>query len=993
METSPRPLMSSITNFNSLSRAKGLKIVHINIRSLLPKIEQLRIILQEAKIDIVTICETWLNNRIDTSLVDIKGYKSFRLDRKNPDNKAKRGGGLLVYINDDLALGAKALTNLNTMNGDLESQWIEIDRPNARNIQICNSYRPPTGHVKRALTDLSKILSTHTSRKKDLIILGDFNINYKNKTSPAYKTLAFFEKANNLSQYIKTETRLTKNSSTLLDLILTNAQYISQAGTLDTFISDHQPVFLIKKKPRSHSQPLEFRGRSYTNYNCNKLRERLLEANWRDFFHTDSVNFKWEFMLDEFEKEIDNQCPFSKFRLKKSKPNYITDDLLNQIKNRDYYYKKAKKTLSDDDWNVAKYLRNQTNKNIRTAKAQYTISQLDACQNDSAKFWRIIKEVVPSKNKSSKGQISLKGGQNNIDPEVTAEYINTFFVNVGNIDSPPHCPPPKIHPKAGPSAPPELDWDDGTLEQVSQATVFRITNSLSTSKSSGLENISPKVIKDCLLSVNEQFTHLINSSLKSQQFPSAWKKAKVVPIPKPGDLTNVSNFRPISLLPAPGKVLEKVVHTKLENYLEEEELLTDYQFGFRKGRSTLHAVTQLLDHVNLNLNRRIPTVALFIDFRKAFDCLQYPTLLEKLNNLSLGQTTINWIGNYLTDRSQTTFANGCLSPPLNTKQGVPQGSILGPLLYILYANDIPDSITESEYAFYADDTVLYTSSKNVDAAIARIQRDLNRLLEWCARNSIHINPQKTKYMIFSSRELGSAHSPLKLNDVYLEQVRTYHYLGIVLDQHLTFNSHAKHVIGRVSSKIYQLRRLKKFLSNKAALLVYKNMILPIMEYGDIYVMSASKENRSKLKKLQNKALKCALDKEKRYSTNRLHCEAKIYKLRHRRKLHLLQHMHRISQMPNYTGWKLRPAIQTRSSKKKLMKVKKPNLTKFQNSITYVGPKAWNSLPKDIQKETNYPLFNGKIRLHLLKIWKYEYEEPEGAIPPIPPPLKKQSQIA
>ena len=229
-------------------------------------------------------------------------------------------------------------------------------------------------------------------------------------------------------------------------------------------------------------------------------------------------------------------------------------------------------------------------------------------------------------------------------------------------------------------------------------------------------------------------------------------------------------------------------------------------------------------------------------------------------------------------------------------------------------------------------------------------------------------------MIFSTKEVQDPRIKLKVNDTLVEKVSKFSYLGLILDQHLTFDSHVKYTINRVSAKLCQLRKMKRFLTNKAALLVYKNMILPIMEYGDIYMMSASKENRSKLQKLQNKALKCALDKEKRYNTTALHKEARLDKLSFRRKFHMLQHMYRMSQLPCFSGWRANVKIRTRSSKKKLMKIKKPNLTKFQNSITYRGPKYWNALPEGIQKSENFACFKGKLELHMHKVWITETEE-------------------
>ena len=191
---------------------------------------------------------------------------------------------------------------------------------------------------------------------------------------------------------------------------------------------------------------------------------------------------------------------------------------------------------------------------------------------------------------------------------------------------------------------------------------------------------------------------------------------------------------------------------------------------------------------------------------------------------------------------------------------------------------------------------------------------------------------------------------------------------MTLDQHLTFKNHAQQTINRVSAKIYQLKRLPQFISNKAALLIYKNMILPILEYGDILLTSAPKELRGRLQKLQNKAPKCALGKDKWYNINALHKEAKLLKLHHRRKLHLLEHFFRLSHMPNFKEWKKRPKIGTRSSKKRLMTLRKPITTRYQKSIFYKGPKAWNALPNDLQRIENPMLFKVKLKNYLTTKW-------------------------
>ena len=226
---------------------------------------------------------------------------------------------------------------------------------------------------------------------------------------------------------------------------------------------------------------------------------------------------------------------------------------------------------------------------------------------------------------------------------------------------------------------------------------------------------------------------------------------KSAPIPKSGDLKKVDNYRPISLLPLPGKILEKLIHTQLSFYLEEDNILSNNQFGFRKQRSTSHAISQLLNQIYTNFNKSVVTTAIYIDFSKPFNCVQHQTLLNKLRQLRLDPKLINWIESYLTGRTQRTLVNSIYSDYLPVQQGVPQGSVLGPLLYIIYANDIIDRIQNSSFTFYADDMVLYTKKKSISQAGDDLQKDPDSLTNWCVDNEIYININKTRVMFFGSK--------------------------------------------------------------------------------------------------------------------------------------------------------------------------------------------------------------------------------------------------
>ena len=341
------------------------------------------------------------------------------------------------------------------------------------------------------------------------------------------------------------------------------------------------------------------------------------------------------------------------------------------------------------------------------------LGELESNANDCKKFWKVIRQVIPSDKQQARHDILLKDNDLKVGKDEVAGFINDYFINVGNTGK---------HQINGNGNSDEVtdDHEDDIRDEITQhndslpklenfnklheVNVLRVIKDINVSKSSGLNNISSFIVKEVFLAIIPEITHLFNLSLETSVFPAEWKKAMIVPIPKTGDLTLVQNYRPISLLPLPGKILEKLVHTELAHHLESNSLLTNDQHGFRRGHSTIHSVAQLTNFVNMKLDAGLPIIATYLDFRKAFDCVQHPTLLDKLAKMNLGDSIIEWVRSYLSLRMQRVFANNTFSSYMTIQQGVPQGSVLGPLFYIVYANDLVNIIKHCKVALYADDT-------------------------------------------------------------------------------------------------------------------------------------------------------------------------------------------------------------------------------------------------------------------------------------------------
>ena len=292
---------------------------------------------------------------------------------------------------------------------------------------------------------------------------------------------------------------------------------------------------------------------------------------------------------------------------------------------------------------------------------------------------------------------------------------------------------------------------------VTKGEVLKIISSLKRSKSSGLDKIPPGTVKDAKHVIAQPLLHILNLSLSTSTVPASWKVARCVPVFKGGDAKELDNYRPISVLPIFSKILERVVHYQLYEYLESNKLLSPYQFGFRKNHSTSSAVVHLTDTVRKSMDMGKLTGALFIDLRKAFDTVDHECLTSKLPNYGIDNTELKWFQDYLSNRSQIVSFKGERSSEENILFGVPQGSILGPLLFLIHVNDLHQQIEKSNVIMYADDTVLLFSDKSETEIEKALNHDAKLLHDWMCRNGLILNAKqgKSDFMMFGTAAKGN----------------------------------------------------------------------------------------------------------------------------------------------------------------------------------------------------------------------------------------------
>ena len=541
-----------------------------------------------------------------------------------------------------------------------------------------------------------------------------------------------------------------------------------------------------------------------------------------------------------------------------------------------------------------------------------------------------------------------------------ATFLNNFYASVGPTLA-------QKHKKVWEKEKCKIQTNSSfSFKWVTEGEVKHLIKEICLTKSAATENLNTRVIKDAFEVLYFELTYMYNSCLQYGIFPEKWGMSKVTPIPKTkANSTKPGDWRPISQICIAGKLLEKIIHSQLYSYLEENKLLSENQFGFRKGLSTGLAIFDVLRKLFENWNEKMYSGCIFVDFSRAFDSIDHDILAKKLEMYGLDQNVLKFMNNYMSCRQQHTTVNGFCSPQEKITYGTAQGSILGPLIFILYVNDIFISLdSETSIHMYADDTLLMCRAEDIHLVTAKAQKVFQKMSTWCDANKLTINVEKTKYMVV--RHTKPPHEPnFETSKIKLSTVHHYEYLGFLLDDKLLMNDYLESMWKKANSKLGILSKIRRFISEKTAVLIYKTMIRPHLDYIDFVVDSGSADRIRNLDTLQKKAVRrieYCTDPEIRQGSEVLMEKYKIEDLKLRRKRNMVKIMHAQSSKTEYIET-LSCNRNLRSTEKIKMKNNFTSKTKVLNSPLYRGIRLWNSLPADIQKEKDKYSFKKRVSLH------------------------------
>ena len=445
-------------------------------------------------------------------------------------------------------------------------------------------------------------------------------------------------------------------------------------------------------------------------------------------------------------------------------------------------------------------------------------------KNDIKKTWSVIRDNMNNNAKLSTTIQFVANDEIISDPNAIANKFNEYFINIGRALSEQIIPARDYNEYLNHHITTRLNF-----KSISEDYVVEIINKLKNKSSYGHDNISNKLIKRAKHVLYRPISFLVNQMLTTGDFPSELKISKVKPLFKSGDNTLFCNYRPISLLPSISKIFEYVVFYQLMEYFIEHSLFSMQQYGFRPGHSTELAALRLVDQLNKQMDKMNTPINIYIDLSKAFDTLDHGILLAKLNYYGVHGTEYKLFQNYLDGRYQYVDYNGSKSEICSISTGVPQGSILGPLLFIIYINDLPQVSQIFDMLMYADDTTLIC---NLDEVLdeTSLNLELNKINEWMSSNKLSLNTKKTKFMIFHTAQRHVAYPSLYLNNVDIERVTQFNFLGLILNSQLTWKNHTEHISTKISKIIGVIYRLKDIYPQSVLLMIYNTLILSHMNY-------------------------------------------------------------------------------------------------------------------------------------------------------------------
>ena len=809
----------SVENWLGLSHndiQSNLSFLSVNIRSLTGKFGELvaHLNVVAKNFTFILVSETWLKDDTDFGF-NIPGYKSVSLNRKGD----QLGGGLKLYY--DECLNVTILNNLTGNDGPCERLFVRSYVPGVGNIVVGGIYRPPDKSKSEFCQFLDGALEELGGGKS--VLLGDFNINIINDSDSQVQNYSnvflryHFVNEINVPTY---NSPITHVDTSCIDHIWHNLDYVRKSYVVKPNLSDHYAVCACFSK-NIDREPVKIRFRDFSARSVENFISNL-DGEFSTFSPPNTGANEYAIHLVNFLTRLNNKYfqIRTKFLSKKRlRSPWVTSSIIQCIKKKHRWYRLMKNNIITrrSYEKCCKSLRNI----LRMAEESFHVHRFKSLGNDSKRNWRILNSLLGNLQNSISNYFTI-GNEKVYDETIICEEFGRYFIEN----------PKKIHNEVPPCNTSFLDRIPVSNASMSfhPVTPSEIKIYIKKLKKNGrIDDLSKRFLVLCIDHVSPYISTLFNLCVNQGTFPDIFKLAKITPVFKKGKRDLVTNYRPISVLSNLSKLFESVIHSRVQTFFENTNLLSNNQFGYRKNLNTELALFNLISKIIPAVDNRKYAACIFLDYSSCFDTISRGILFQKLERYGINGTCLELLRSYLTDRNQTVLYNNFRSTILNQELGVVQGSKLGPGLYDVYSNDFNFLCNDDECVLYADDTALVYVGNDFETLIEQVNEKLELVTEWCNSNKLKLNASKSEIMIVSNREFEGnpdvlvAGNPIGYTD-------HFKYLGVHIDAKLKFKFHIDELKTRLNRLCGISYRLKNHFNLQTARMMYYSCVYSVATY-------------------------------------------------------------------------------------------------------------------------------------------------------------------
>ena len=661
-------------------------------------------------------------------------------------------------------------------------------------------------------------------------------------------------------------------------------------GIVINDITDHFPIFHICKDVVINEEEKIIFKRNFTHKAQLLFTSLLQDVDWSCILNESDTNKAYAMFVHVYSDIYNKAFPKTRAKIKyyHRKP-WLTEVLKNSIRQKNKLFKLSKKYPVADSIVKYKTYRSTLNKLLKRGEKLYYQDLFSGYRDNMQKTWSVIKRIL-NKSRGCVSRSMLKHDNETITDDYSiANTCNNFFVNVGS-DLANRIPDSRISPYKYMKT--EI-MNSIFLETVSPEELLEVIKGLKHS-AVGYDELDAQHIKSSSPIIIQPLLHICNLSFTHGVFPDAMKIAKVSPLFKSGNYMKVNNYRPVSILPVLSKILERLMYNRLMKFVEDFDILYDFQFGFRKCHSTFMALASSVNHIVNALQFGKYSIGVYLDFSKAFDTLNHDILFLKLNHYGIRGIALDWIKSYMVNRKQYVMYNDNSSDIRSITCGVPQGSILGPLLFLLYVNDLPNISDILFTIMFADDTSMFINGNDLKAMETQLNSELKEVSIWLQVNKLSLNVEKSCFVVFKSVKKSDLEVNLCINDKCLSRVNQVKFLGTIIDHKLTWRPHIDYISKKLSKAIAIMYRIKPYVTQETLCGLYYSLIYPYLTYCNVIWGNTFKTHLKPIISLQRKAVRCLNFRNYNdFSTDALMIELKLIKLSDLNKYLTCQFMHKL----------------------------------------------------------------------------------------------------